>query len=172
MAEKYSVVRTDNLMGTDVSTYLDSVRFYNGSNELAAIENGNVVLVGDLLAGEREVHKATPVAANSDLKKVALVANPEVLYDERKRGLDQYINEAGKAVRVYYLHSGDEFGITAEGLDIASGHTVTPGTSIVELKAGTKLHIGASATASTTQVGKVIAVEKAGRYTYYVIRVA
>ena len=171
MAEKYSVVRTDNMMGTTVNTYLDSVRFYDANNKEAAIENGNVVVVGDLMAGERELHKAVAPTAAAELKKIGLVANPEVIYDERKRGLDQYINEAGKNVRIYYLHSGDEFGVTIEGLNVASGYTIKPGDA-VELMAGTKLKVVATATSGSTQVGKIIAIEKAGRYTYYVVRVA
>jgi len=171
MAEKYAVVRTDNMMGTDVSTYLDSVRFYDSNNKEAAIENGNVVVVGDLLTGEREIHKATTPAANTELKKIGLVANPEVNYDERKRSLDQYINDAGRNIRIYYLHSGDEFGVTIEGLNVANGYTPKVGDA-VELMAGTKLKVVATATNGSTQVGKLIAIEKAGRYTYYVVRVA
>ena len=178
MAEKYSVVRTDNMMGTTVGTYLDSVRFFevqtvdNKSVDVPKeIENGNVVAVGDLLEGERELHRAIAPTAATELKKIGLVATPEVLYDERKRGLDQFINEAGKNVRIYYLHSGDEFGVTKEGLTIADGYTVKVGDA-VELMAGTKLKVVATATSGSTQVGKIIAIETAGRYTYYVVRVA
>lgn len=171
MAEKYSVVRTDNMMGTDVATYLDSVRFYDSNDEEAAIENGNVVVVGDLLDGEREIHKATAPAADAELKKIGLVATPEVNYDERKRGLDQFINEAGRNARVYYLHSGDEFGVTIDGLNVESGYTPKVGDA-VELMAGTKLNVVETATNGSTQVGKLIAIEKAGRHTYYVVRVA
>lgn len=178
MAEKYSVVRTDNMMGTYAGTYLDSIRFFKVETKdgksvdvPAQIENGNVVEVGDLLKGERELHRAVAPTASTDLKKVGLVASPEVLYDERKRGLDQFVNEAGANVRIYYLHSGDEFGVTAEGLNMAEGYTIAVG-DVVELMAGTKLNVVKTATSGSTQVGKIIAIEKAGRYTYNVIRVA
>jgi len=178
MAEKYSVVRTDNMMGTNVGSYLDSVRFYEvqtvdskSVDVEKEIENGNVVAVGDLLEGERELHRAVAPAANTDLKKIGLVATPEVLYDERKHSLEEFINPKGSNVRIYYLHSGDEFGVTAEGLNIAAGYTVKVGDA-VELMAGTKLKVVATATSGSTQVGKIIAIEKAGRYTYYVVRVA
>ena len=164
MANKYSVVRTDNMMGTDVSTYLDSVRFYDENDELAEIENGHVVRVGALLDGERELHKATAPAANTPIKEIGLVATPEVLYDERQKNLDEFINEAGSNVRVYYLHTGDEFGVTPEGVDAAAEVAVG---NIVQLQAGTKLKI----VASGTGIGKVIAIEKTSRYTYYVIRI-
>ncbi len=175
MAELYSVVRTDNMMGTTVNTYLDSVRYFtvetvNSQNVdvPAAIENGHVVLVGNLLAGERELHRAVVPAANSDIKKIGLVATPEVLYDERKHELAEFINDAGTNVRIFYLHSGDEFGVTAKGLSAAAEIKVG---NIVELQADTKLKVVASATSGSTAVGKIIAIEKAGRYTYYVVRV-
>lgn len=43
--------------------------------------------------------------------------------------------------------------------------------NIVELAAGTKLNVAASATSGATTVGKIIDVEIAGRYTYYVIKI-
>ena len=173
MAEVYSVVRLDNMMGTDVGTYLDSVRFYTGSGESEAeapIENGNVVLVGDLLEGERELHKATVPAANSPIKKIGLVTTPEVMYDERKHSLDEFRNEAGDNVRIHYLHSGDEFSVTAKGLSIADEEAVAVGNA-VELQAGTKLKVVASATSGSTAIGKIIAIETAGKYKFYVVRV-
>lgn len=179
MAEiKYAVVRTDNMMGTTVNSYLDSIRFYEvqtvdgkSVDVEKEIENGNVVEVGDLLEGERELHRAVAPTAATELKKVGLVANPEVLYDERLHGLEKYINRAGQNVRIYYLHSGDEFGVTPNGFEVANGYKVKVGDA-VELMAGTKLKIVATATSGSTQVGKIIAVEKAGPLTYYVVRVA
>jgi len=41
----------------------------------------------------------------------------------------------------------------------------------VELKAGTKLNVAASATQGSTVVGKIIAIDVVGKYTYYVILV-
>lgn len=168
MANTYSVVRTDNLLGSYSGTHLDSVRFYDSNNKLAAIENGHVVKVGALLQGERELHKATAPAANTPLKEIGLVATPEVFYDERLHNLSNFINEAGTNARVYYLHTGDEFSVTEEGVaaaaDVEVGH-------IAELQAGTKIKIVASATNGSTTIGKVIAVEKTSRYTYIVIRV-
>ena len=176
MANKYSVVRTDNMMGTDVSTYLDSVRFFDANDEAAAIENGHIVKVGALLTkqvgalvtSERELHKATTPAANTPIKEIGLVATPEVFYDERLHNLSDFVNEAGTNVRIYYLHTGDEFSVTEEGVSAAA--TVAVG-NIAELQADTKIKIVASATNGSTVIGKVIAVEKTSRYTYIVIRV-
>lgn len=165
----YGVVRTDLMFGTDVRTGLVSVKYLgaNGSTP-TAIENGNVLKLGALVTGEREVYVGSAVAANDAIKDVVLVANPEVAYDERVRNLDQYINEAGKIVRGYRFHKGDVFAVTKDAL---AGKASPAVEDVVEFAAGTKLNVAASATANSTVLGKIIAVETAGRYTYYVIRV-
>ena len=165
----YGVVRTDLMFGTDVGTGLVSVKYLgsNGSTP-TAIENGNVLKLGALITGEREVYVGGAVAAADAVKDVVLVAAPEVAYDERIRNLDEYINEAGKIVRGYRFHQGDVFSVTKDALD---GKATPEVNDVVEFKAGTKLNVAASATSGSTVLGKIIAVETAGRYTYYVIRV-
>lgn len=168
----YCVVRTDKLMGTDVRSMLESVKYQVAGAESAmvdtAIENGNVVKVGALISGEREVKSATTPAATTKLDEVVLVAAPEVMYDERKRNLDEFINEAGKIVRGYHLHSGDIFSVTAEGLKNASPAVG----QVIELAASTKWNNVATATVGSTVIGKIIAKDVVGRHTYYVIQVA
>jgi hypothetical protein len=165
----YAVVRTDNMFGTDVRAGLVSIK-YMGANGTTptAIQNGNVLKVGALMSGEREIFVGAAPAANDDLKDIVLVATPEVMYDERKRNLDEFINEAGRACRGYRLHKGDIFSVTKDALDGVAAPAVG---NVVELKAGTKLNVAASATSGSTQVGKIIAVDVVGRYTYYVILV-
>lgn len=163
----YGVVRLDNMSGTTDGTLLRSVRFYDGDKE-AAIENGRVVLIGDLLDGQREVRKATAPAATSPLNHIGLVAAPELMYDERKRNFTEFINEAGENVRVYIPHVRDIFSVTAEALDAAAA--IAKG-NLVELQAGTKLKVVATATDKSTQVGKIIDIETVGSLTYYVIEV-
>ena len=171
----HAVVRTDNMFGTDNRSGLVSIKYITEEQQSETtvkveneIENGNVLKVGALMEGEREIFEGSAVAATDDLSEVVLVASPEVMYDERLRNLDDFITEAGKPARGYRLHNGDLFSVTIEALDGSGDPAVG---DIVELKAGTKLHYAASATASTTQVGKIIAIENAGRYTYYVIHV-
>ena len=181
MENIYSVVRTDLMAGTDVGTYLVSLRFFDSDGDPADIENGNVVKLGALITytdddgaitgQERELHSATVPAANTPIDEIVLVANPEVMYDERKKNLHEYINVAGSNVRGYRLHKHDIFSVTKEALNV--GESVTPAIGYaVELMAGTKLNVVAEATNSSTQIGKLIAIETAGRYTYYVIQVA
>lgn len=165
----YGIVRTDNMYGTDVRAGLVSIQYMGADGKTpTAIENGNVLKVGALQSGEREVYVGGAVAAGDKIGDVVLVASPEVMYDERKRNLDEFINEAGKNCRGYRLHTGDIFSVTKDALDGATAPAVG---NIVELKAGTKLNVVATATANSTTVGKIIAVDVVGRYTYYAIKV-
>lgn len=166
----YGVVRTDKMMATDVRSMLESVKYMGAGSTATAIDNGNVVkLDGSLMTGEREIKKGVTPAANDALDAIVLIASPEVMYDERKRNLDEFQNEAGKVCRGYHLHSGDIFSVTKDALDGVSAPAVG---NVVELKAGIKLNVAASATGGSTVVGKIIAVDVVGRYTYYVIQVA
>lgn len=165
----YGIVRTDNMYGTDVRTGLVSIQYMGTDGATpTAIENGNVLKVGALKTGEREVYVGGAVAAADKISDVVLVASPEVMYDERKRNLDEFINEAGKNCRGYRLHTGDIFSVTKDALD---GVTTPAVGNIVELKAGTKLNVADTATNDSTVVGKIIAVDVVGRYTYYAIKV-
>lgn len=165
----YAVVRTDAMAGTDVRGQLVSVKYMGADGATpTAIENGNVLKIGALMTGEREIYIGGAVAANDKIDDIVLIASPEVVYDERKRNLDDFVNEAGKACRGYHIHSGDTFSVTAEAL---SGTGTPVVGNIVELTAGTKLAFAASATTGSTKVGRIIAVDVVGRYTYYAIKV-
>jgi len=178
MANKYAVVRTDALQGTDARHSIVSVKYQPLVSNVAtdtAIENGNFVKLGALIDGEREIRTSVTPAASDGLHEVALIATPEVMYDERIRNLDEFRNEAGKIARGYILHSGDMFGVTAEALAFATDEE-TDGVvgSVVELQAGTKLKVVKAATGATsgsTVIGSIWAIETVGRYTYYVIKV-
>lgn len=165
----YAVVRTDNMAGTDVRGQLVSVKYMGtDGNTETAIENGNVLKLGALVDGEREIYIGGAVAKDSAIDDIVLVASVETMYDERKRNLDDFVNEAGAICRGYHIHSGDTFSVTAEAM---SGTGTPAKGNIVELAAGTKLAFAASATSGSTQVGRIIAVDVVGRYTYYVIKV-
>lgn len=168
MAEqKHAVVRTDLMAGTDVRSHLVSVKYMGASDTATEIDNGNVVKVGELVAGEREIHVGTTPATDTELKDIVLIASPEIMYEVEKRSLTEFYNEAGSICRGYRLHSGDIFSVTAEAID----GTASKG-SVIELMAGTKLKAVDSATGGSTTVGFVEAVEVRGKLTYYVIRVA
>ena len=162
MANKYCVVRTDRMYGTDVAPGLRSLRFYGADGKVAEVENGVIAHLEGLEEGQREVHKASAATAGADLTECVLIAAPEVMYDERLRNLDDYINEAGKAIRGYILHSNDEFSVTPEGFV----NNVVPAV-------GDEVGIGADGKidAAGTGLGKCSHIEQAGRYTYYTILV-
>lgn len=157
----YTVIRTDLMSGTKQPADLVSLRFYDGG-ETAEVENGVIVKLGDLEEGEREVRKATVATSSDDLGDCALVAGVEVMYDERKRNLDDFINPKGKATRGYLLRSNNMFGITADGFVNKTVPAV-----------GGNVGVGESGKldAAGTGFGKCIAIEPAGRYTYYVIQI-
>lgn len=161
----YCILRSDRLHATDNAADLVSFR-YSPSSTDTAIENGNVVLLGDLDTDNREVYVAGTPAANSALTKIALVAGVEVLADPTKKSLADFRNEAGAVVRGYMLRSGDIFSITAEGVTPINGTAPAKG-QIVELQADTKLKLVASLTSQSTQVGTVLGIEG----DYIVIRV-
>lgn len=165
---KHGVVRTDLMTGTDVAADLRSVRYMGAGSAAADIDNGCIVMLSGLLAGEREIYKGVTPAADSAKKNLVLIATPEVMYDERKRALTDFYNEAGHACRAYVLHENDIFSVTAECLNAAAAIEVG---NIVEAQADVKMKVVASATASSTKIGEVVAIENAGANTFYVIRV-
>lgn len=162
MANKYCVVRTDLLSGTTQGADLVSFRFYNDEDKQAEVENGVIVELGEYEADNREIMKAKAATASSDLDKCAIAAAPEVMYDERKKNLDEYISEAGKAVRGYIPRTRNIFSLTAEGF---VGGTAPAKGGKVGIGAGGKLD------AAGTGFGECVRIEKVGRYTYYVIRI-
>lgn len=168
----YGVVRTDLMFGTDNRVGLVSFMHMGANGSTAtAVENGNVVKIGALKANEREIYVASDVAANTALKDVVLVATPELMADEHKHNLDEFINEAGKPARGYTFHSGNVFSVTK---DCLAGEASPAKGDIVELAAGTKLNVAKASTGATsgsTVVGKILDIEVVGRYTYYVIKV-
>ena len=164
----HAVIRKDRMYGTDVAPALVSLRFMDGNGDGADIDNGNVVELKGLMTGERELYKAVAPTATSALADIAIVGTNEVMYDERKKNLDEFYNEAGNDALGYRPHAGDMFGVTADGL--AAAATIEKG-DLVELQAGTKLKVVKSATNGSTQVGVIADINKAGRYTYYVIEV-
>lgn len=174
----YAVVRTDNMYGTDVRAGLVSIEYMGEDGATpTAIENGNVLKVGALLSHgtspdityEREIFVGSAVTESDPLDSVVLIATPEIVYDEHLQALDDFRNEAGKPARGYHLHSGDIFSVTKGALVGAASPAIG---NIVELADdSTKLNVAASATSGATTVGKIIAIDVVGAYTYYVIRV-
>lgn len=159
----YCVIRTDLVSGTKQPADLVSLRFYNAEGEKAEVENGIIVHLQGYEEGEREVRKAVAAAAGADLNECAIIAAPEVMYDERLKNLEDFINEKGKAVRGYIPRSRNTFSFTKEGF--VNG--VVPA---VDAEVG----IGANGKidAAGTGLGKCVHIEQVGRYTFYAIEIA
>lgn len=150
----YGVIRTDRLHGSDNGADLVSVR-YSPAGTDTIIENGNVVLLGALDTSNREVFVGATPAADSAIGKIAIVAEPEVLADERLKLLSDFRNEAGAVVRAYRLVTGDVFSVSPAAVTAIVGTAPAIG-QLVELAADTKLKLVATATSQSTQVGTVI----------------
>ena len=159
----YGCVRTDNMAGTILGSGLVSFKYQPGGVD-TAIENGNVVVIGGYISGEREIRTASTPAAGSAFASIALVASEEVLKDKNNYFINEFINAPGAICRGYRLHPGDIFSITAECF---ADESVLGVGSVVELAAGTKLKAVASLTSGSTQIGKIIAIEDP----WYVIEV-
>ncbi len=158
----YCVIRTDLMSGTSQGADLVSFRFYDSAGEPAEVENGVIVHLEGYEDGEREVYKAVAAKAGDDLNECAIVAGVEVMYDERKKNLDEYINEKGKIVRGYIPRSRNLFSVTKEGF---VGGTVPNKGDTVGIGANGKI------AASGTGLGTCADTDIAGRYTYYTIRI-
>ena len=165
----HGVVRTDDMFNTDVRVGPVSLKYFTGDPAVATeIDNGNVVLLGDLIEGEYYMYSATTPAANSPKNDIVLVASVEIMYDERKRALSEFYNAAGRVCRAYHLHTWDIFSVTKDALDGKEEPAVG---DLVELKAGTKLNVVASATNGSTQIGKIIDINVVSGMTFYAIQV-
>ena len=162
MATKHCVIRTDLASGVNQYADLVSLRFYTGAGEVADVDNGVIVQLEGSEDGQREVMKAVAAAAGDDLNECAIVAGVEVMYDERLRNLEDYYNEAGKAVRGYVPRSRNLYAFTAEGF--VGGNVPAVGG---EVGIGEDGKIDAAGTG----LGKCEHIETVGRYTYYTIRI-
>ena len=160
----YTVIRTDLLSGTDVAADLVSLRVYDADDNQIAVENGTMVELKGYEEGQREVMKAVLATADSKVEDCAIVASEEVMYDERKKNLDEFVNEAGAICRGYIPRSRNIYSITKEGFVGATAPT----------EVGAEVGLGADGKldAAGTGYGTLMAIEIAGRYTYYVIKIA
>ena len=163
MANKYCVIRTDLLSGVKQPSDLVSLRFYGADGEPAEVENGVIAKLEGYEEGEREVMKAVAATAGADLNECAIIAAPEVMYDERVKNLDEYVSEAGKIVRGYIPRSRNLFSVTPEGF---------VGKVVPELHAEVGIGEGGKIDAAGTGLGTCEHIEVVGRYTYYTIKIA
>lgn len=165
----YCVVRTDLMSGVKQPADMVSLRFYDGA-DVAEVENGVIAkitalephTVGTNTIYEREIWKGVAASSSDDLADCVLIATPEVMYDERKRSLDEFINEAGVAARGYRLRDRNMFSLTAEGF---VGGTAPALGGAVGVGAGGKLD------ASGSGFGTCVHIEDVGSKKFYAIQI-
>lgn len=166
----YCVVRTDLMSGVKQPADMVSLRFYDGNGDVAEVENGVIAkitalephTVGSNTIYEREIWKGVAASSSDDLADCVLICTPEVMYDERKRSLDEFINEAGVAARGYRLRDRNMFSLTAEGF---------VGGTAPALDADVGVGTGGKLDASGTGFGKCVHIENVGSKTFYAIQI-
>ena len=156
---KYACVRTDNMSGTRVEKDLVSLKINSD------IENGTILKVGGLVAGERELRVATIPAVGDALADLAVAATPEVVKDKANYNISDFTNKANEAIRGYRLTSKSVFSVTKEAFAAGQDPAVS---NLVELNGSGKLIAVSANTQGSTVVGTVIAKEDE----WYVIEVA
>lgn len=164
----HGVFRSDLMTGTDVGADLVSVQYMGEGTTPTAIDNGCVVALNGLMQGEREVWCGVTPKANTALGDIVIIGSVETIYDT-KNSLEDFVNKAGKPARGFVPHTKDVFSVTIDALDVAEGSPAV--NDVVELTNGVKLAVVKTATEGSTQVGKIIAIERAGKYTFYVIKI-
>ena len=125
-----SVVITNKMQATKAGN-IESVKYYDAQDDPAAIDNGHVLMLDGLDAGEREIKRGIAPAAVTD--EVVLVAAPELIYDEQFKadgGLDDFQNEADRPARAYHLYRGDIFSVS-DGAINALGAAPVVGNMVV-----------------------------------------
>ena len=159
MADKVYTVITREAMASEYDgTKRKSAKFYNGSSNPAEIENGMVVKIAGTIPGEREVLKVVAPEGNEDVADLWIVTTPEVVADERKKNLSDFVNEAGQIITIDKLMPNDIFSLTAEGLTgtAVAGHNVGLASA-----GGVKLVVDATNSGMGTVIGTVLDIANA-----------
>ena len=152
-----AIIRLDNVSATHDGSLLKSVKL------TAPLQNGSVVEIGGLVAGEREIHSTSTPKATSTY--FGILCTPELMYDEKKQ-MDEFINGVDKPARAFIPTKGDIFSATREAFN-----TTPKVNDAVELAAANTMKVVSPATSGSTQVGKIIEIDVVGSKTFYVVEV-
>ena len=158
MADKIYTVITREAMASEYDgTKRKSAKFYS-SDAPAEIENGMVVKIAGTIPGEREVLKVVAPEGSEDVADLWIVTTPEVVADERKKNLSDFVNEAGQIITIDKLMPNDIFSLTAEGLagTAVAGHNVGLASA-----GGVKLVVDAATSGMGTVIGTVLDITNA-----------
>lgn len=145
------VIRLDNLAAVYGGAHIHSVK------AKLNVENGHVGVVGTPYEGERELRLLRERLIH--LKKAALVAQDEIMYDQTRRSQNNLKNfkiEAGQIFRVYDLVEGDIFSVSPDLI----GNKV-----ILQANSFKYKEIAEADVTDQRFVGRIEAIEKVGAQT-------
>lgn len=153
--------RSDAMAGTILGQYLASIRV--GKD---AIDNGMLVAVGALEAGQREVKVIGDIAATTPVGNIAVLGSEEVVKSKNYNTVGEFTNEGNSIARGYILHDGGAYSVTAGAFD--GGVVPTVGAKVYA-KAGAHLHT--TTAEGNVEIGSCEAIETDGATVWYVIRI-
>ncbi len=148
----HSIIRLDKVKATVSGSIVSAIH-------TADIDNGNVVMVGGLHTGEREVFDVVvPATAKLTTDQIYFVATPEVMYLPTDNGLENFYNKTGDIIRLIEAQPGDIVTITNDAI------TGTPvvGQYLVPANGSTKLAAAADLTGGTKFAAQVIETTNLG----------
>lgn len=162
--EKYGVINTTFMAGTDNRAFLRDCVFLNADGITSAtLQNGNIVEVtakryrGTAIPSFAYVANAP--TASTPIERLGIVANPiensNCIYN-----VEEYKIDAFKIFRVYLLSGRDIFDATSESFTIANPSTLTEGSFCEVVNGQVKLQLTATRTAGNTLVGIVSDIRK------------
>ena len=130
------------------------------------IENGMVMNMGALVAGERSIYVgAIPTTATMANGEVYLVANPAWNYENptaTSRNEENFVNKADHPYKVYKLRKDNRFKVSDYTIDAIDGSTpIAVGQFVAPQNGSGKLKASTSAP-TTGFAGKVIAIDQSG----------
>ena len=157
--------RSDAMAGTTLGQYLVSLRVAN------EIDNGMLVAVGSLEAGQREVKAMAAIATTTTVGAIAVLGSEEVDKEKSFDTVGGFTNKVGTIARGYILHDGGAYAVTAGAFD--TGKIPVVGNTIYA-KINTNLHTtdAKSGDDNNVKIGTCEAIETDGATTWYVIRIA
>jgi len=133
-----TIFSSENMTSTKDASKLRHGRYQVAATD-TAVDNGGLVIIGDLLTGERELRACTAPAAITDLN-VGLIDTEELVYSqETTKGLDDYTNAAGENLRVRMVENGDIFAVSGSGITPLTTEANIAVGSFVIIQAGTTL---------------------------------
>jgi hypothetical protein len=135
----------------------------------SALENGFVVMKGDLVEGETEIYTAVqPATANLTTDSVYLIKAPEINYDESsytKKQLGAFRTEANNPARGYEIGKNDIVEISYDALTLLDTDA-TVGNFLIAADKSNKLAESATDAGTAKFAAKILEIKTIGTLQY------